>query len=81
MSARKPSELVDAVDRIVGARLAEVRRRRGVSAAALAERSELSVQEIEAIESGCAKIYASTLFVLSTLLDTPLRELLPPQLH
>jgi len=78
MSAR---ESVNDVDRIIGRRVFNRRRELRLSEEALAHLLTVSVSEVRAIEEGRAKIYASTLFLISTALGASIRDLLPTSLN
>lgn len=66
---------------MIGRRVCSLRRELRLSEEALAHLLTVSVAEVRAIEEGRAKIYASTLFLISVALGTSIGDLLPTPLN
>lgn len=75
------AEEVDDVDRLIGRRIAVLRCERNLSEFQVARNSELTLDELRAIEAGRAKVYASTLALIGGALGSSVSDLLPPRLN
>lgn len=67
---------VSAIDASVGARLRTVRREAGISRRALAERLDLSVQQLSKYEAGINRVSVSLLYHAAEALAVPVQALL-----
>lgn len=74
-------EKVDDVDRLIGRRIAVLRSERNLSELQVARNSELTLEQLRAIEAGRAKVYASTLLLIGGALGSSVSELLPRGLN
>jgi transcriptional regulator with XRE-family HTH domain len=68
----------DEIIRALGRRIAELRRRAGLTQAAFAERSGVSVKYVQRIEAGRENLTVRSLVSIAECLGTTPRELLEP---
>lgn len=67
--AAKPNAEIDSIDILIGQRLRILRSSLGITQEGLAERLELSPQQVQKYESGENRIYASRLYHIATMLN------------
>ncbi|MBN8529315.1 MAG: helix-turn-helix transcriptional regulator [Caulobacterales bacterium] len=75
--ARNTQRNADAVDRVVGRRIAERRAALGRSQTALAQDLGISFQQLQKYEAGLNRVSASRLHHIARLLGVPVGELFP----